>query len=41
MHDYFGGLTGWDLEGFHQGGDTEVWRRLGAHLCSIEDTERP
>ena len=40
MHDYFGGLTGWDLEGFHQGGDTEVWRRLGAHLCSIEDDER-
>ncbi len=40
MHDYFGGLTGWDLEGFHQGGDTEVWRRLGAHLCTVEDDER-
>ena len=29
-HDPFGGLTGWDLEGFHNGGDTEVWRRLGS-----------
>ena len=27
-HDEFGGLTGWDLEGFHSGGDTEVWKRL-------------
>ena len=27
-HDEFGGLTGWDLEGFHSGGDTEVWLSL-------------
>ena len=31
-HDEFGGLTGWDLEGFHSGGDTEVWKRLGSHV---------
>ncbi|OYO14328.1 1,4-alpha-glucan branching enzyme [Enemella evansiae] len=30
--DTLGGLTGTELEGFHSGGDTEVWRRLGAHL---------
>ena len=28
-HDQFGELTGWDLEGFHNGGDTELWKRLG------------
>ena len=32
-HDPFGGLTGWDLEGFHTGGDTELWRRLGFFTC--------
>jgi len=30
-HDPFGNLTGWDLEGFHNGGDTELWKLLGAH----------
>lgn len=35
-----GGLTGWDLEGFHNGGDTELWRRLGAHVVTIHDPER-
>ena len=40
MHDYFGGLTGWDLEGFHRGGDTELWRRLGAFLCTVTDDQR-
>ena len=39
-HDPFGGLTGWDLEGFHTGGDTELWRRLGAHVVTIHDDER-
>ena len=39
-HDEFGGLTGWDLEGFHSGGDTEVWRRLGSHVVTIDDDER-
>ncbi|MDR0837321.1 MAG: 1,4-alpha-glucan branching protein GlgB [Propionibacteriaceae bacterium] len=39
-HDKFGNLTGWDLEGFHNGGDTEVWRRLGAHVTTVVDDER-
>ena len=39
-HDRFGGLTGWDLEGFHTGGDTELWRRLGSFTCTVEDDER-
>ena len=29
-YDPSGGLTGWDLTGFHEGHDTECWRRLGA-----------
>lgn len=33
--DFAGGLTGTDLEGFHSGGDTEVWRRLGAHVVGV------
>lgn len=39
-HDELGGLTGWDLEGFHSGGDTEVWKRLGSHVITIDDDER-
>ncbi|MFT3877947.1 MAG: 1,4-alpha-glucan branching protein GlgB [Propioniciclava sp.] len=39
-HDPFGGLAGWDLEGFHNGGDTELWKRLGAHVVTIHDDER-
>lgn len=39
-HDLAGGLTGWDLEGFHNGGDTECWRRLGAHEVTLFDDER-
>ncbi|MCB0913011.1 MAG: 1,4-alpha-glucan branching enzyme, partial [Propionibacteriaceae bacterium] len=39
-HDAAGGLTGWDLEGFHNGGDTECWRRLGAHEVTLFDDER-
>ncbi|MES7562323.1 1,4-alpha-glucan branching protein GlgB [Cutibacterium acnes] len=39
-HDEFGGLIGWDLEGFHSGGDTEVWKRLGSHVITIDDDER-
>ncbi|MCB0886393.1 MAG: 1,4-alpha-glucan branching enzyme, partial [Propionibacteriaceae bacterium] len=38
--DQFGGLTGWDLEGFHGGGDTELWRRLGSHVVTQHDEER-
>ncbi len=38
-HDPYGGLTGWDLEGFHSGGDTECWKRLGAHVVTIPDDE--
>ncbi len=39
-HDFFGGLTGWDFEGYHSGGDTECWRRLGAHVVDVADDER-
>ncbi|MDR1431853.1 MAG: 1,4-alpha-glucan branching protein GlgB [Propionibacteriaceae bacterium] len=39
-YDLFGGLAGWDLEGFHTGGDTECWRRLGAHEVTLVDDER-
>ncbi|WP_114561035.1 1,4-alpha-glucan branching protein GlgB, partial [Desertihabitans aurantiacus] len=35
-----GGLRGWDFEGFHNGHDTEVWRRLGAHPITVADDER-
>ena len=35
-----GELTGWDLTGFHEGHDTEAWRRLGAHEVNVTDSER-
>jgi 1,4-alpha-glucan branching enzyme len=38
--DPTGGLTGWDLSGFHEGHDTECYRRLGAHEITIPDDER-
>ncbi|MHB1008079.1 MAG: 1,4-alpha-glucan branching protein GlgB [Propionibacteriaceae bacterium] len=38
-YDLGGELTGWDLEGFHSGGDTELWKRLGAHEASVYDHE--
>ena len=39
-HDIFGNLAGWDLEGFHNGGDTECWKRLGSHVVTVQDDER-
>ena len=39
-HDPSGNLTGWDLSGFHEGHDTEAWRRLGAHETTVHDDER-
>ncbi len=39
-HDFFGDLTGWDLEGFHNGGDTECYKRLGAHVVTVHADER-
>ncbi|HEY3408136.1 MAG TPA: 1,4-alpha-glucan branching protein GlgB, partial [Propionicimonas sp.] len=39
-HDVAGELTGWSLEGFHNGGDTECWKRLGAHEVTVFDDER-
>ncbi|GAA2184461.1 1,4-alpha-glucan branching protein GlgB [Brooklawnia cerclae] len=39
MHDKFGNLAGWDLEGFQSGGDTEAWRRLGSHVITVHDDE--
>ena len=38
--DLSGGLTGWDLSGFHQGHDTECYRRLGAMETTVTDSER-
>ena len=38
--DPSGELAGWDLTGFHEGHDTECWKRLGAHEMTITDTER-
>ena len=34
------GLTGWDLQGFHAGHDTECWKRLGAIETTVVDDER-
>src|SRR5215213_2971890 len=39
-YDPSGGLTGWDLTGFHEGHDTECWRRLGAQEMTVSDSER-
>ena len=38
--DPTGGLKGFDLTGFHEGHDTECYKRLGAHVMSVEDSER-
>ena len=38
--DPSGGLTGWDLSGFHEGHDTEVWKRLGAIETTVTDSDR-
>jgi 1,4-alpha-glucan branching enzyme len=38
-YDLGGELTGWDLEGFHDGGDTELWKRLGAHETTVYDSD--
>ncbi len=35
--NFFGDIHGWDFEGFHTGGDTEAWKRLGAHLVTVTD----
>ena len=40
MHDIYGNLAGWDFEGFHSGGDTESWRRLGSHVVTVDDPDR-
>lgn len=37
--DEFAGLTGADFEGWHNGGDTEAWKRLGAHVVTITDDD--
>ena len=36
---WFGGLSGQDFEGFHSGGDTELWKRLGAHVVTVTDAD--
>ena len=37
----FGGLTGTDLQGFHQGGDTELWKRLGSFVATVDGEDGP
>jgi len=39
-YDPAGGLTGTQLSGFHEGHDTECYRRLGALEITLEDSER-
>ncbi len=34
-----GGLHGWDFDGFHSGGDTELWKRLGSHVLTLDDAD--
>ncbi|MDR1265477.1 MAG: 1,4-alpha-glucan branching protein GlgB [Propionibacteriaceae bacterium] len=36
-YDLAGELTGFDLEGFQSGGDTEIWKRLGAEVTTVYD----
>jgi 1,4-alpha-glucan branching enzyme len=38
--DPTGGLMGYQLSGFHEGHDTECYKRLGAHEVTIEDSDR-
>ncbi len=40
MADPSGGVTAQDLAGFLNGTDTECWRRLGAHVMTVEDAKR-
>ena len=40
-YDQFGGLTGTDLQGFHQGGDTELWKRLGSFVATVDGDDGP
>lgn len=35
----FGGLAGWDFEGWHTGADTECWKRLGSHVVTVHDAD--
>ena len=39
QYDLAGELSGFDMEGFQSGGDTEVWKRLGAHRTTVYDHE--
>jgi 1,4-alpha-glucan branching enzyme len=38
-YDLAGELTGFDMEGFESGGDTECWKRLGAHVTTVYDED--
>jgi len=38
-YDLAGELRGTDMEGLARGGDTELWRRLGAHVTTVLDTD--
>ncbi|MDR2896721.1 MAG: 1,4-alpha-glucan branching protein GlgB [Propionibacteriaceae bacterium] len=38
-YDLAGELTGIDMEGLANGSDTELWKRLGAHVTSVTDRD--
>ena len=38
-YDLAGELRGTDMEGLATGGDTELWRRLGAHVTTVYDLD--
>ena len=38
-YDLAGELRGTDMEGLASGGDTELWRRLGAHVTTVYDSD--
>jgi len=37
VYDLAGELTGTDMEGLASGADTELWKRLGAHVTTVRD----
>ena len=38
-YDLGGELRGTDMEGLATGGDTELWKRLGAHVTTVYDSD--
>ncbi|MDR0848017.1 MAG: 1,4-alpha-glucan branching protein GlgB [Propionibacteriaceae bacterium] len=38
-YDLAGELSGFDMDGLASGGDTELWKRLGAHVTTVYDSD--